>query len=370
MGAAEAAHDFLRRIRDNCGGILAGGRDALVPIILDGENAWEFYDRNGRPFLRELYRGITADPSMTAVTVSEALAKVEPQPLGHIFPGSWINANFDIWIGAEEDNKGWEYLWRARHTYDQVAQNLPEERRKLAYEELLIAEGSDWFWWYGPEHQSEFRTDFDELFRTHLANAYRAMGLPPPEDFSRPIVKAAPVAIHTPPTGPVRPRIDGEVSSYFEWLGAGVYRVDARSGAMHGKRFLIRELSYGSDGQNLYMRVDFEAEALAALSGMEAHISIQPVSGQAQPSFVSFAFANGAVEPRDVRLARPDCAGGIEFAMRKVLEGRLSLAAAAVGSGQALRLQLSLWKQGLPLDAVPHEGWIEVSTADPTDWPL
>jgi alpha-amylase/alpha-mannosidase (GH57 family) len=368
MGAAEAAADFLSRIRTNCRGILASGRDALVPVILDGENAWEFYECNGRPFLRELYRGIVADKSMSAVTVSEALNKVEPQPLDRFFPGSWIGANFDIWIGAEEDNRAWEYLLRARQMYDRVAAGLTEDRRKLAYEELLIAEGSDWCWWYGPEHQSAFRRDFDELFRTHLTNAYRALGVEPPEELSRPILKAALPAVHTPPSGPIKPQIDGEVTSYFEWLGAGIYRVDARSGAMHGKRFLIRELSYGSDGQNLYFRLDFEPEALPSLPGIELRASVSPTAGSSA-SMLRLEFRNGSVEMRESRLAAPE-AGTAEFAMGKVLEGRVSLAAAGVGAGQTLRLQLSLWKQGLPLDAMPHEGSIEVSTADPTDWPL
>jgi alpha-amylase/alpha-mannosidase (GH57 family) len=159
IGWAEAARDFLDRIRENCRGILASGRDALVPIILDGENAWEYYEQNGRPFLRELYRGIAADRQIEALTMSEALKRVEPRPLDRIFPGSWIGANFDVWIGAEEDNRAWEYLLRARQTYDRVVSGsgsgIPDAARALAFEELLIAEGSDWCWWYGPEHQSE-----------------------------------------------------------------------------------------------------------------------------------------------------------------------------------------------------------------------
>ncbi len=119
---------------------------------------------------------------------------MEPQPLGHIFPGSWINANFDIWIGAEEDNQAWEYLLRARETYDRVLSSpqgaaLSEESRQLALEELLIAEGSDWCWWYGPEHDSDNRPEFDKLYRDHLANVYRALGLAPPDELSRPILK-------------------------------------------------------------------------------------------------------------------------------------------------------------------------------------
>ena len=370
MGAAEAAADFLNRIRDNCRGILASGRDAFVPIILDGENAWEYYDQNGRPFLRQLYRGITADPSIRALTVGEALQRLEPQPLDHIFPGSWIGASFDIWIGAEEDNRAWEYLLRARQTYERVAPGVPEADRQLAYEELLISEGSDWCWWYGPEHQSDFRAEFDALYRAHLANVYRALHLTPPEELSRSILKGALAEVHTPPTGPVRPKIDGVVTSYFEWLGAGVYRVDARSGAMHGKRFLVQELCYGSDGQNLYVRVDFEPGAVAGLSGMDAHLTFQPCADPSSESFIVLGFHDGLVSAGEVRLAKPEAAAAVEFAFHKVFEARLSLAALGVGSGQSLRLQLSLWKHGLPVDAIPQEGWLEISTAEPTDWPL
>ncbi len=87
MGAAEAAQDFLDRIHENSRGLLASGRDALVPVILDGENAWEYYDRNGRPFFRELYSRIQRDPAMEAITVSEAFQRIPPEPLTHIFPG-------------------------------------------------------------------------------------------------------------------------------------------------------------------------------------------------------------------------------------------------------------------------------------------
>ena len=244
---------------------------------------------------------------------------------------------------------------------------FPKRGRKLAFEELLIAEGSDWCWWYGPEHQSEFRTEFDELYRAHLANVYRALGLAPPEELSRPILQGVVRATHTPPSSPIRPVIDGEVTSYFEWLGAGLYRVDKRSGAMHGKRFLIRELSYGSDGQNLYLRLDFEPSAAAALPGTDTRLTVEAGAGT---SSVTLRFTNEHVEQGEVRLAGPRHDAPLEFAFRKVLELRLSLAALGVASGASLRLQLSLWKDGLPVDAVPQEGWLEVSTAEPADWPL
>lgn len=251
MGAAEAAEHFLNLIRQN-----AAGTEGLVPIILDGENAWEWYEANGRPFLRELYGRISEDPELEALTVSEALDKFKAEPLQGIFPGSWINANFDVWIGAEEDNLAWEYLLRARRAYDD-AKDVPEERRALAYEELLIAEGSDWNWWYGPEHGSDNRPEFDELYRDHLKNVYRALALEPPAELSRPILKGfGEGEHHEAPANPIHAVMDGEVTSHFEWLGAGRFRPDPRSGAMHGGSAGASELFYGWDDLNLYIRLD------------------------------------------------------------------------------------------------------------------
>ncbi|MBI3473306.1 MAG: glycoside hydrolase [Candidatus Solibacter usitatus] len=355
MGAAEAAADFLDRIRHNCHSILASGRDALVPIILDGENAWEHFEQNGRPFLRELYGRISRDPEMTSCTVSEALVRIPSQPLDHIFPGSWINANFDVWIGAEEDNQAWEHLHNARKAYEAAAAAagpaVPPESLALAYEEILIAEGSDWCWWYGPEHNTFQRADFDRLYRDHLANVYRALGLSPPEELSRPILKSAVQTIYRQPSGLVRAVIDGEVSSYFEWLGAGLYRTDERSGSMHGGRFLVRELRFGSDGERLYLRFDFTGQDLA---GTEIRLHVQD-------ALARFRFAQGAV--RVVEAA----ASGIECQYRNVLEIAMPLDGLGAGSGAPVRFQLSLWQDGLPMDAIPPYGWLAISTS-PGDW--
>jgi alpha-amylase/alpha-mannosidase (GH57 family) len=251
MGAAEAAEHFLNQIRQN-----AAGTEALVPIILDGENAWEWYEANGRPFLRELYGQISQDPNLEALTVSEAFAKFKTERLQGIFPGSWINANFDVWIGAEEDNLAWEYLLAARKAYDRRGK-IPEDKRALAYEELLIAEGSDWNWWYGPEHGSDNRPEFDELYRDHLKNVYRALGEEIPVELSRPILKElGDGEHHEAPANSIQAVMDGEVTSYFEWLGAGRYRPDPRSGAMHGGSAGALELFYGWDEDYLYVRLD------------------------------------------------------------------------------------------------------------------
>ena len=357
MDAREAVEDFLGRIRENACGILARGRDALVPIILDGENAWEYYERNGRPFLRELYRRISDATDMSALTVSEALARIEAEPLDHIFPGSWINANFDVWIGAEEDNRAWECLLDARAAYDSAV-GVGEDNKRLAFEEILIAEGSDWCWWYGPEHDSPDRPNFDRLYRSHLANVYRALGQQPPENLSRPILKVAEQEFSQAPAGFVHPVIDGEVTSYFEWLGAGLYRPDPRSGAMHGRQFPVREVYYGTDGTSVFLRLDFETLPNETTGGIELRLSFAP-GDSAVPETVTVQVEDGAA-----RTTPPD----IKVALRQLLEIEVPLRTIQVQPGVVLRFQISSWQGGLPLGTLPHEGWLQLATAEPVDW--
>jgi alpha-amylase/alpha-mannosidase (GH57 family) len=357
MEAAEAAQDFLNRIRENCRAILAAGRDALVPIILDGENAWEYYERNGRPFLRELYRRISDDSGMAALTVREALDRIEPAPLDHIFPGSWINTNFDVWIGADEDNLAWEHLLNAREVFD-AANGATEDQKRLAFEELLIAEGSDWCWWYGPEHESPNRVDFDRLYRRHLANVYRALGQQPPDDLSRAILKIFVQEFHLDPTGLIHPTIDGEVTSYFEWLGAGLYRADPRSGAMHGRQFLVRELRYGTDGSSVFLRLDFDTRPQETAGETELRLQVLPAAGS-DPQAVAVHIGDG--------VARATLAG-VQVALRDVLELAVPLQSIHAEPGARLKFQMSLWQGGLPVGTLPQEGWLELSTADPAEW--
>ncbi len=369
MDEQAAADDFLRRIRENCAGILNAGRDALVPIILDGENAWEYYHEGGREFLRQLYRRISEDPAMRAVTVSEATRLMEPVPIDHIFPGSWINANFDVWIGAEEDNQAWTQLLRARQAFD-LAGPVPEERRALALEELLIAEGSDWCWWYGPEHDSANRAEFDQLYRSHLANVYRFLNLAPPEELSRPILRVAVEAVRIDPCGAIRPTIDGEVTSYFEWIGAGIYRVDERSGSMHGKKFLVKEVYFGSDGENLFLRADFHPGYEQELGGMQARFTAQPRNGS-PASQIEIDLSGGAARACRAQFAGQDAVdGAVSCAWRRVLEVRIGLKSLGVEPGAGVRFQFSLWEGGLPIDAVPQQGWLEMPTTNPSELEL
>src|SRR5947209_7602500 len=261
MPPAEAATHLMRNIKESAQPVLNAGRDATVAIILDGENAWEYYPESGREFLRRFYDALQKDNSIEAVTVSEAIERERnPNVLRSLVPGSWINANFNVWIGSPEDNKSWDYLYHARNFYNQASQHASEEQRKLALEELFIAEGSDWNWWYGPEHHSANDREFDELYRKHLSNVYQALGATPQDHLAQPIMGGTVRPSFMPQTHYIHPRITGEMIRYFEWMGAAHYTAERRSGAMHGKVFLLDSIYAGIDQQNVYGRVDFAGD--------------------------------------------------------------------------------------------------------------
>src|ERR1700680_3264575 len=258
MPAQDAANHLIHNIWQAARPVLDQGRDAVVSIILDGENAWEYYPRSGREFLRRFYDKLQCEPGVEAVTVSEAIARHHDfGGLTSLVPGSWINANFNVWIGAPEDNRSWDYLYHARNFYAEAAGRATEAQRKLALEELFIAEGSDWNWWYGPEHHSANDREFDELYRKHLSNVYQALGATAPDYLAQPISGIATRPEFTPQTHYIHPHINGDMVRYFEWMGAAVHTADHRAGAMHGKQFLVDCVHAGIDETHVYGRLDF-----------------------------------------------------------------------------------------------------------------
>jgi len=336
MEAEAAADHFIAELHK-----ASEGREAIIPIVLDGENSWEHYVENGRPFLRALYQRISEDKEIAAVTVTEALRDATPERLERIFPASWIDGNFDIWIGSEEDNLAWEMLLEARRTFDQVT-DATVRNRLLAWEELLIAEGSDWYWWYGPEHFAQSRGEFDRLFREHLAGVYRLLGERVPPELGYSLLKPQPPA-HRAPGGMIQPVIDGKQSSRTEWANAGRYKAAHTSGPMHSQRVPIQELQYGSDGQNLYLWVACGAATRLTVSlrnSADERFSIEvPANGQTVSSL-------------------PE--GAVEAAFDEACEMRISLAALHAKPGSQLFLKIDVWQAGLPMGSLPGYGELEL----------
>ena len=158
--------------------------DCLITIILDGENAWEYYPENGYYFLEALYSKLAEHPLLQLTTFEQFLAEKSPQPAheDHLVAGSWVYGTFSTWIGDPDKNRGWEILVEAKRTFDEqlAAGKLTPEEITAAERQLAICEGSDWFWWFGDYNPSATVGQFDQLYRMHLANLYQLLNVEAP----------------------------------------------------------------------------------------------------------------------------------------------------------------------------------------------
>lgn len=152
----------------------------VVSIILDGENAWEYYPKNAYYFLSTLYRRLAAHPFLTLSTFNDC-ADLSAVELSTMVAGSWVYGTFSTWIGDKAKNQGWEMLIAAKQVYDQQIHNLSPEQQVRATRQLAICEGSDWFWWFGDYNPEDSVRDFDRLYRLHLENLYRELNQAVPE---------------------------------------------------------------------------------------------------------------------------------------------------------------------------------------------
>jgi alpha-amylase/alpha-mannosidase (GH57 family) len=370
--AEAAAEDFTRRLTEagRRYSSRTGGQEATVFVILDGENAWEHYPGQGRPFLRAMYRRLASHPDLRTVTMAEACTG-GVSSLSSIFPGSWINSDFYIWIGHADDHRAWSQLADARKALDTAAPGLPEASMAKAREELLIAEGSDWFWWYGDDHSSDHDLEFDDLFRRHVRNVYRALEMPIPEElFVTNISTQPPVEEISRPTGFIQPVVDGEITSYFEWVGAGCIEAVAAAGAMH--QVADREpglslIEYGFDLENLYLRLDAVRPMRSVLAeGVELHVNfLKP------PGFkVSLRAASGTPE---VQVVERDAAGrwiprdapGVVASIGQVAEVRVPFRALGVPPRAPMAFIVAVNRGGFDIEHHPRHRPIELEVPDP-----
>ncbi|QVW35034.1 glycoside hydrolase [Geobacter sulfurreducens] len=283
---SRAVEDFMGRLR----AIREQTPDArVVPVILDGENAWEYYPENGYGFLKRLYGTIASADGFELLTCSETLDREpERRVIERIHPGSWINADYGIWVGHPEENQAWDYLERAREaavtSSPAVAERLAvgddrgevtDDNACLVCTSLYAAEGSDWFWWYGDDHFSAHSDRFDRLFRRHLMNVYRLLGLDVPRELFEPIKKTTPAGLVREPAALITPQVNGRVDDYFEWLAAGLFDLSKQSSAMHAAESLFQSFFYGFDRKNLYFRLDSPARLTELLQpDDELHLNV------------------------------------------------------------------------------------------------
>jgi alpha-amylase/alpha-mannosidase (GH57 family) len=377
MEAKAAATDLHSRLR-LLGEKVSGNQPLTVCLFLDGENAWEYYPGNGREFLREFYRRIESDPDFRALTASEAIAAAAEIPTNTgIFPASWINANFDVWIGHSEDVTAWELLWDAREVYARAVDAYQKGRLgaptetalKQAHDALLAAEGSDWCWWFGPEHSTPNDAEFDALYRKHLTEIYLALGQVAPEELAKPIKRRPEHAFQLAPTGFLRVKVDGRESSYFEWLGAGLYSPERRGGSMHGRVFYLHEMRYGFEEDRLCIRIDHFPETLSELDDAEFRITV----GAAEELVIVVKLRRGRIQDFAVEKAHL-CLLKLESvavaAFDRILEVAIHRDQLDLKGQSKLMLGVALWHGGLPVDVLPAEGLLDIQLGeDNFAWP-
>jgi len=359
-----AASDLLSRVESIGRAVDANnaGRPALVPIILDGENCWEYYSDGGVNFLRTLYQGCVDNPNIRPVKMQDYLSEYPATDrIGQLFAGSWISHNFAIWIGHTEDNTAWDRLHETRRFLHQmeVENGRPAKALEHAWEELYIAEGSDWYWWFGDDHSSAQDALFDQLFRKHLQNVYTILDQPIPHILTNPIKSTERAAIHTSPSGFLHAKIDGRCT-YFEWISAGHYVGGNQRGTMTlVTEGLIRDVFFGFNCERLMIRIDtagLAGDDLRQVDSINVSFSEPPdieirVTGLRQ----------SAPKAKLYRKGRPVAKAELEVAVDQIFELSVAFADLKVAVDDPIRMNIEALEDKQSVDRAPHEGTLELT---------
>jgi alpha-amylase/alpha-mannosidase (GH57 family) len=253
MAADAAAADLVRRLEQIADAQPRDGGQRLATIALDGENFKDFYTENGGPFLDAFYAGLVASPRLESMHIGTFLdgRARSAATLPELWTGSWIDADLRTWIGDDAHGRAWTLLAGAVSAVNRAGGATGHPR---AHHELLVAQASDWFWWFGEHHDSGSDGAWDELFRTHLRNAYALAGLTAPSRLDDPIIAARAMSRDCPPLRSIDPPAGG----LSEWRSAGSAEVGAVLGAMRPPASSVSRIQYGAGGGRLHIRFGSE----------------------------------------------------------------------------------------------------------------
>ncbi|MEW6116204.1 MAG: glycoside hydrolase family 57 protein [Nitrospirota bacterium] len=363
--AEKAVEDFMNKfvqIRN----ALPRDRAYIVPVILDGENAWEYYANDGHDFLRGLFRALSNDRRFKAVTISEFMNEHGAgDPLPRLHAGSWISANFGIWIGHEEDNLAWDYLTQTRDDLEAFSKTHPDSDLSAAWKALYAAEGSDWNWWYGDEHTTETQEDFDELFRSYLMTVYKVMGQDIPPHLFVPILREdRSIAPQAPIRGFIHPKIDGYVTSYFEWHQAAQMEVKRSGGSMHKSESFITSLYYGFNKDHLYIRIDPAVSFAKLKERIVIHINIvHPLT--ARIIFTPRDSGRGALFYEKVLEQWTETASIQKVAAQDIFEIELPFAHLRAAENDEVHFSVEILRDSEGVERAPWRGHITVTVPSP-----
>ncbi|MCU0501374.1 MAG: glycoside hydrolase family 57 protein [Anaerolineae bacterium] len=372
----QAAEDFIYRLLEIRNRLNDPGTPYLVSVILDGENAWEHYERNGTPFLHALYAGLSRRAELKAVTVGEYLREFGPRPaatLARLATGSWISGDLTTWIGDPEHNRAWDALIATRAIVAQIQREQPHHAGlPRAWQALYAAEGSDWFWWYSHRNNSDQNPIFDRLFRDDLAAVFEALDRPVPAWLDVPISAAPLTPSGQPATRYLAPVLAATPYAGERWAGAAtVLPAAASSGAMQRADGVIERLLVGHDPQTLSLRLELRArlddyETAIYLGRSQdgscsarprVHLADDPHAPQTMALDWEIRRLPGQAEPF---LARADGRGGwlssgpVRATIgEKAIEVAISLATLELELGQDIDVLAMVGKAGQPVAALP-----------------
>ena len=250
-----AANDLYDKMKVIQSKLLVSPDDThLLTIALDGENCWENYQNDGNDFLENFYTSITNDDTLETVLITDYIRNDKyKKPLNKIYPGSWIDKTFVYWIGEPTKNKAWSYLKNAKDAFENA---LKADRNNpnigAAQRELMIAQGSDWFWWYGEPNNSGQDFVFDYMFREKLKNVYLYSGLQPPEELNSPLIQKVEIPFKRP-LKPISPKMDGSSESDGDWVNSG--NISLLDGPVFRESKNVDKIHFGCDDKNMYFRL-------------------------------------------------------------------------------------------------------------------
>lgn len=227
----------------------------LLTIALDGENCWENYQNDGNDFLEYIYSLIENDESLETVLISDYIQKDKhKKTLNKIYSGSWIDKTFQYWIGEPTKNKAWNYLKETKFALESFAkQNKTYPNIDAAHNELMIAQGSDWFWWYGEPNNSGQDFVFDYMYRERLKNVYLLLGLEPPEYLNESLITKVEMPLKHPSRA-ITPKMDGLAKSYDDWYYSG--SISLLDGPVFRESKNVDKIFFGCDSDNIYFRLN------------------------------------------------------------------------------------------------------------------
>ncbi|MBN1283263.1 MAG: hypothetical protein JXA24_05780 [Proteobacteria bacterium] len=356
--AADAVDDFVSHLSAIDAAKPKDAGKKLVTVILDGENPWEHYPDSGREFLRTLFERIESDGIRTTRLCDYIRSNPPAQRIEKLHTGSWIDANFYIWIGKPQKNQAWDYL---RRSMEELGGRLDtasaDDGAQRALDSFLAAMGSDWFWWFDEDFESPFKGDFDRIFRSHLKNAFEFLGMKVPLFLFEPIYRYDEhrEALIEPP-GFISPDINGFDTSFFEWANAARMTVHGRtSGAMaQSSTDPFEAISLGFNAEAFFLRIEpIDRERDFSLTADDALLI--GLHGERGHRWFRLQNEGAALDLRPVNEEGDSIAGFVpRFAAGELLEMAFPFEDLGLKAGDRATITLALYRKGVEVRRYSH----------------